>query len=40
MKLSLKSDWKSRINEKNVKVYSLEIRDKKVVDRIFDELYK
>ena len=40
MKLSFKFDWKSRINEKNVKIYSLEIRDKKIVDRIFDEFYK
>ena len=40
MKFPLKSDWKSRINEKNVKIYPLEIRDKKVIDRIFDEFYK
>ena len=38
MRISLKMNWESRVNEK-VKVYSLESRNKKLVDKIFDDLH-
>jgi hypothetical protein len=37
MRVSLRSDWESRIFEK-VKIYSLETKDKKFVNQIFDDL--
>lgn len=39
MRISLKFDWESRVFEK-VKVYSLETRDKTLVNKIFDALHK
>ena len=39
MRLFLKTDWEDKIKEK-VKVYSLKIRDREVVDNTFDELQK
>ena len=39
MRIFLKSDWKSRISEK-VKVYSLGLRDRKLVDETFDEFHR
>ena len=38
IKLSLKTDWKSKIKEK-AKVYSLRQRNKVVIDEIFDKLH-
>ena len=38
MKLSLKSDWESRIKNKT-KVYPLGLRDREVVDKTFDQLH-
>jgi hypothetical protein len=37
MRILLRFDWKTRIFEK-VKVYSLELKDKKLVDQTFDDL--
>ena len=37
MKLSLKTDWENNVKKK-VKVYSLDAKDKKVIDDTFDEL--
>ena len=37
MKLSLKTNWENNVKEK-VRVYSLDARDKKVIDDTFDEL--
>ena len=39
MKLFLKSDWENKIKEK-AKVYSLDSRDRKIIDSIFDELQR
>ena len=39
MKISFKIDWKSRIFDK-IKIYSLNIKDKKLIDVIFDKLHK
>ena len=38
MRISLKSNWKKKIFDK-VKVYSLNARDKKLINKIFDELH-
>ena len=38
MKISFKNDWKSRIFDK-VKVYSLKLRDRHLINQIFDELH-
>ncbi len=37
MRISLRSDWKNRIFEK-IKVYLLRLKDKKLVDKTFDDL--
>ena len=39
MRISLKFDWKSRIISK-VKIYSLDQRDRNLVDKTFDELHE
>ena len=39
MRISLKSNWKKRISNKT-KIYSLNARDKKLIDKIFDDLQK
>ena len=39
MRIFLKSDWKDRVSEKT-KVYSLEVRDRELVNKIFDELHE
>ena len=39
MRISLKSDWERHVIEK-AKIYSLELRDKQLVNDIFDELHK
>ena len=39
MRISLKTDWKSRIFDK-VKIYSLSTRDKELIDVIFDKLHE
>ena len=38
MRISLKSDWKSRVFDK-IKVYSLRARNRKLMNKIFDELH-
>ena len=39
IRISLKSNWKKRIFDKT-KIYSLDVRDKKLIDKIFDDLQK
>ena len=39
MRISLKSDWKQRISEK-IKIYSLNKKNRKLVDEIFDKLHE
>ena len=39
MKISLKSDWKKRVSKKT-KMYSLNAKNKKLIDKIFDDLYR
>ena len=39
MKISLKSDWETKIFEK-VKVYSLKQKDRDLIDKTFDEFHK
>ena len=39
MRISLKIDWKTKIFEK-IKVYSFEIKNRKLINRTFDELHK
>ena len=39
MRISLKSDWEKRISDK-AKVYSLEVKDRKLMNKIFDELHR
>ena len=38
IKILLKSNWESRITNKT-KIYFLDLRDKAVIDEIFDKLY-
>ena len=38
MRISLKSDWKSQIFDK-VKIYSLDVKDRELIDKTFDELH-
>lgn len=40
MRIPLRTDWESRMPTKGPKVYPLGIRDKEVVDKTFDDLYK
>ena len=39
MKISLRNDWQDKINIK-IKVYLLGIKDKEVVNKVFNELYE
>lgn len=39
MKIPLKKDWQSRVNSR-AKIYPLGIKDREVVDRVFDELHE
>ena len=39
MRISLKSDWKTRVFDK-IKIYSLEIKDRELIDKTFDELHR
>ena len=39
MRISLKNDWKKRISDKT-KVYSLDIKNRKLMNKIFDELHR
>lgn len=39
MKFSLRDNWQDRISDK-VKVYLLDLKDKEVVNKTFDELYQ
>ena len=38
MKIWLKNDWKSRVFDK-IKIYSLNLRDRQLINQIFDELH-
>ena len=39
MKLSLRNDWQDRVSDK-AKIYSLDVRDREVIDKVFDKLYE
>ena len=39
MRISLKADWESKIKEK-IKIYSLRVKDKLIVDETFDKLHQ
>ena len=39
MKISLKTDWESRISDK-IKIYSLNIKNRELIDAIFDKLHE